>query len=149
EAQSPRGAGGLTTIDVTLGGLPTTGPGRWIAIALAIVMLGAGLSYWAQSASNGSIVDDARRDLIQAREALLGESLPLERAFKQGEIGPKTYARVRASLLDALARIVAMVGDPPAKTKTPPDRSARSSAKPSDRDGGSSPKAGRRMEPST
>jgi hypothetical protein len=54
----------------------------------------------------GALDDDTRADLVEAREALLDEIVALERAHKKGDVGPKTYARVRASLLDALARIV-------------------------------------------
>jgi hypothetical protein len=97
----------LSTIDITLSGLPTPGPGRWIAVALAVLVLGAGIAYFTQT--GGALDDDARRDMLDAREALLSELVALERAFKDGTVGPKTYARVRPALLDALARIVAMI----------------------------------------
>jgi hypothetical protein len=129
ERQAARAQGGVSTLGVTLTGLPTTGPGRWIAVALAIVALGAGLVYVLQRGEGGSFDEDARRDLDDAREALLGEIVALERAHKQGEIGPKTYARVRASLLDALARIVRMIEE--ARPKPSPskgDRGGRTAA---------------------
>jgi hypothetical protein len=103
-----RAQGEASTIDVTLTGLPTRGPGRWIAVLLAVVALGGGIAYSVQS-SIGPLDADARQDLADAREALLDEIVALERAHKSGEVGPKTYARVRTSLLDALARIVAMI----------------------------------------
>ena len=43
------------------------------------------------------------------RDAVLGEIVALERAHQNGEVGPKTYARVRPALIDALARIVALI----------------------------------------
>ena len=108
EQQVARATGGLTALDVTLSGLPTLGPGRWIAVALAILALGSGIIYFARSAG-GPLDTDAQQDLAEAREALLGEIVALERAHQNGEVGPKTYARVRPALIDALARIVAMI----------------------------------------
>jgi hypothetical protein len=102
-----RQPGEASNLDITLGGLPTQGPGRWIAVALAALALIGGIAYFAQT--RGALDEDAHRDLIEAREALLGEIVALERAHKTGDIGPKTYARIRASLLDALARIVTMI----------------------------------------
>lgn len=122
ELQVARATGGLTALDVTLSGLPTQGPGRWIAVALAILALGSGIFYFARTA-DGPLDADTRQDLAEAREALLGEIVALERAHQNREVGPKTYARVRASLLDALTRIVTMIeGAQPGK-KPPPNRS--------------------------
>jgi hypothetical protein len=142
-----RKPGEASTIDITLTNLPTKGPGRWIAVLLAVVALGAGIVYVAQT-SVGELDGDARKDLAEAREALLDELVALERARKSGEVGPKTYARVRASLLDALARIVSMIeaAEPkpsPAKKrdgKKPearPSRPSRPSPKPRRRAEGS------------
>jgi hypothetical protein len=104
-AKSP---GEASSIDITLTGLPTHGPGRWIAVVLAALALAGGIAHFAQGQA-GKVDAEGRRDLADAREALLGEIVALERAHKTGEVGPKTYERVRASLLDALARIVAMI----------------------------------------
>jgi hypothetical protein len=65
--------------------------------------------YSQQKRPTGALDPDARDDLLDAREALLSELVALERARKTGEVGPKTYARLRAALLDALARIVDML----------------------------------------
>ncbi len=134
EHQAERAQGGVGSLDITLTGLPTQGPGRWIAAALAALAFVMGILYFAAPGS-GSLDDDARQDLTEAREALLGELVALERARKSGEVGPKTYARVRASLLDALARIVTMLEDAalqkkPAQTpaRKPPTRRLEPSA---------------------
>jgi hypothetical protein len=103
-----RAQGEASALDITLTGLPTQGPGRWIAVALAVAALVAGVSHFVQAPS-GLADEDAQRDLAEAREALLGELVALERAHKSGDVGPKTYDRVRASLLDALSRIVSMI----------------------------------------
>jgi hypothetical protein len=122
-----RAPGDASNLDITLTGLPTRGPGRWIAVVLAVVAFLAGVAYFAQS-GDAALDEDARRDLIEAREALLGEIVALERAHKSGEVGPKTYARVRASLLDALARIMTMIeASDPKKPRTPARRAEATS----------------------
>jgi hypothetical protein len=109
ERQFARSESGAQMVEITLTGLPVQGPGRWIAVLLAIVAGVSGIVYVVRHRDEGEIDDDTRTDLIEAREALLSEMVALERAHASGEIGPKTYARVRASLLDALARIVSQL----------------------------------------
>lgn len=111
EQQGNRSTGGLPSLDVTLAGLPTPGEGRWIAVVLAVFAVLAGVAYIVQGGGDGTLDEDGRRDLIEAREALLEEIVALERAHKSGEVGPRTYGRVRTSLVDALARIVKMIED--------------------------------------
>lgn len=108
EKQFPR-KDGKQTLTITLTGLPTTGPGRWIAVALAVGALLGGLAYYLQKRDDEGLDVEARRDLVDAREALLTEIVALEKAHKSGEIGPKSYAHLRASLFDALARIETML----------------------------------------
>jgi hypothetical protein len=140
ERQVARVTDGLTVLDITLSGLPTLGPGRWIAVALAVLALGSGIFYVARTAG-GPLDVDAQQDLAEAREALLGEIVALERAHQNSEIGPKTYARVRAALLDALARIVAMIEEAQPRKKAASDRTGGVG-------GAASKPALRRMEPS-
>lgn len=109
ERQVSRGESGAQTVEITLSGLPVQGPGRWIAVLLAIIAAVSGIVYVVRHRDEAEIDDDTRNDLVEAREALLSEMVALERAHASGEIGPKSYARVRASLLDALARIVAQL----------------------------------------
>jgi hypothetical protein len=109
ERQVSRSEGGQQTVEITLSGLPVPGPGRWIAVLLAAVALASGVVYVARRRDDGEIDDDTRNDLVEAREALLSEMVALERAHRSGEIGPKTYARLRAALLDALARVVSQL----------------------------------------
>jgi hypothetical protein len=112
ERDARQGEGGVSTVEVTLTGLPTKGPGRWIAVALGLSFVAGGVGYVAKRrGSEGALDDDTRRDLREAQTALLDEIVALEKAHKSGEVGPKTYARVRAALLDALARIVTMLDD--------------------------------------
>jgi hypothetical protein len=125
EHQATRAEGGVPAVEITLGGLPTPGQGRWVAVALAILALGAGFWYFLEHRDT-AVDDDARQDLIEAREALLSELVALERAFKSGEVGPKSYNRIRASLTEALARIVRMLDE----AKPPPRKGARPKAEP-------------------
>lgn len=121
ERQAARGEGGLTSLEVTLTGLPTQGPGRWITVMLGLAFVAAGVGYVVKRrATPGALDDDTRRDLRDAQGALLDEIVALERAHRSGQVGPKTYARVRGALLDALARIVTMVGSAAEKTPIRP-----------------------------
>ena len=95
------------TLDVTIRGLPTPGPARWLALLAMISAVLAGFSsYWKKSRSHLAS-DDLRQELEEARDALLDELVVLEHAKNDGEVGPKSYQRLRLALLDALARIVA------------------------------------------
>lgn len=99
------GERGLKSLDITIGGLPTHGPGRWIAVAIALLSLGMTMSFVVQQKRSGIIPDEAKDDLLEAREALLNELVALEKAKRKGDVGPKTYDRAHKGLLDALARI--------------------------------------------
>lgn len=113
ERSATPGERGLAVLSVTLKGLPTKGPGRWIALGLGMTMLAAAFVS-ARRGARTRLADDAREDLVQAREALLQELVELERARQRGDVGPKTYERVRAAMLDALANVVGeLEGDGP------------------------------------
>ncbi|XXX75997.1 carboxypeptidase-like regulatory domain-containing protein [Sorangium sp. So ce134] len=120
EKAGNRAEGGLKTIEITLGGLPTPGAGRWIALVLAgaAVIGGAAVNFIRRREGDHGPDEEERRELLEARDALLDEFVELERARKRGDVGPKTYDRVRAALLDALARIVSMIESKPARGKT-------------------------------
>ncbi len=108
ERASPQGDKGLSALSVTLRGLPTKGPGRWVALGIASTMVGlAAFGLWSRGGRRVALAEDAREDLAQARDALLDELVALERARLRGQVGPKTYERVRAAMLDALANVVA------------------------------------------
>jgi hypothetical protein len=109
DRQVSRNEGGLRTLDITLTGLPTPGPGRWIAVVLALISIAGAAAYAFQRRDARELAPDAREDLLDAREALLREIVELERLHRRGDIGPKTYDRIRGALLDSLARIVSML----------------------------------------
>jgi hypothetical protein len=89
-----------SSIHVKLEGLPTPGPGRYVASGLAFMLVSAGLVFvfgGGGKPSRGS-QDKGRR------AQLLAELLDLENARKAGDVGPKTYERARRDLIDAIAR---------------------------------------------
>lgn len=109
ERQATRMDGGIPQLEITLTGLPTPPPGRWIAAALALLLVVGAIAHVARRGADDELTDEMRKELREAREALLDEIVTLERAHKKGRVGPKSYARVRAALEDALARVVAML----------------------------------------
>jgi hypothetical protein len=117
--QAGQGERGIGSLEITLAGLPTPGWGRWIAVALAACALAAAGTYMARQRGEGGEPEEARDDLLEAREALLGEFVALEKARKSGDIGPKTYARLKTALLDALARIEMRLEATKAPARTP------------------------------
>lgn len=108
--QAAPGERGIKTLDITITGLPTPGPGRWIAVLAAISALGLMAVYLVKQ-QDPNTAEDTRGDLMEARDALLGEFVTLEKAHRKGDIGPKTYQRLRTALLDALARIEARLDE--------------------------------------
>jgi hypothetical protein len=85
----------LTSMSIGIHDLPTPGPARWIATMLAgcAVALGLALSFRRPGPAGPS----------EARATLLAELEALERARLADEVGPKTYEKLRAELVDAVA----------------------------------------------
>ncbi len=97
----------IPKVNVRLAGLPTRGFAPWLAAALAAVASLTGAGYLLRRRRDpGPLAKDAKDDLIEAREAMLAEIVNLERAYREGEIGPRAYGRIRQAMVDALARIV-------------------------------------------
>lgn len=96
----------VKSLRLTIKGLPTEGPGKFIATLLAFSGLVAGLVLGARKAPP--------RDTKRERQQLLAALESLEQGHRDGAIGPKTYERARRELIDDLARTFA--ADPkPAK----------------------------------
>ena len=72
-----------------------------ISIVVVVIVTGLVLSF--SRRSRGTPGTDAKA----ARRALLDELAELEVARLAGDVGPKTYERVRRELVDALARTLA------------------------------------------
>lgn len=100
-----------TTLHITISGIPTPGWGRWAAAALALVVAGGGGIHFVRSRRRRDLAPDQIEDLRDARARLLDEMALLERARVSGDVGPRTYDRLRLVLTDALARVVAQLGE--------------------------------------
>jgi hypothetical protein len=89
----------LSSISIGLHGLPTPGPGRKIATALAALAVAAGLFF--ALARRGAPTDG------EGQQPILDELLALEQARARGDVGPHTYEKARRQLIDALALVLA------------------------------------------
>lgn len=96
----------LDQATISVQGLPTPGPARWIALSFALGAVLLGLYSGLRPGSASKSPADTRADSLRARAALLERLEALERARRAGEIGPKTYDRARRSLLESLAQVV-------------------------------------------
>jgi hypothetical protein len=92
----------VRTLRIHIGGIPTEGPERWIAILLGFAGLVGGL-YMAIREPPTSDRKATASSRERRRHALLEDLVALEKAHKSGEIGPKAYARERQKLVDAIA----------------------------------------------
>lgn len=99
EKQMLREGPALSSVTVSIKGLPTVGPGRVVATLLAV----GGIILGIVSATNRP-----KRTIKRAqREKLLADLADLERARERGDVGPKTYVRARREILDDIARTLA------------------------------------------
>lgn len=92
-------------LNLVLGGLPVSGPGRWVALiaALGIGGLGVAVSVGQRRKPAQGVI--GREDVAEARRVLLDEIWELERYRAEGRVGPRTYEQARRELVDALARL--------------------------------------------
>jgi hypothetical protein len=107
ERQLRSGEQPIARVHVGLNNIPTEGPAKWIAVAIAAATIGLGL-FVALRQENGAgkaVYQDP--DAERARARLVVEIAALDRAHGAGELGPKAYARIREALIDALARVMA------------------------------------------
>lgn len=99
-------ASGLGGFTASLSGIPTPGSGRWIAVFIATVVAGLGVAAFRGKLGSETQADLQDRDAERARRVLLDELVELERARRDGRVGPSTYESARRALVEALARIV-------------------------------------------
>lgn len=99
-----RGESSVAPFNATLTGLTVPGPGRWVAVLIALAFAGVGAA-----AASGKwrfmSAERSKHDRARAADLLLDELVALTRARERGEIGPETHDRTRRQLLDALARV--------------------------------------------
>lgn len=105
ERQLPLGGSGLAALRIQLTGLPGRGTAQWYALLAALVVVAAGLSTAWSARRRGADAPEARDDLMEAREVLLGELGALERMHRRRGLAEPTYASFRAALVESLARL--------------------------------------------
>ncbi len=109
----------------TLSGIPVPGPGRWVAVLLAL-----GLSLSGVFAARGAFDDvsagkNALADKKKARDLLLRELVLLEAARRKKRIGPRSYQQSHDQLVDAIARL----GLPPERATRPSKKASTAGRK--------------------
>jgi hypothetical protein len=108
ERQSRAGEAPPSDLRIALENIPTEGSAKWIAtvVAAATVLLGLYLAFEQAKTKPGPtrVADD---EAERARARLVTEIAELDRARASGDVGPKAYDRIRAALVDALARLMA------------------------------------------
>ncbi|MBI2391813.1 MAG: carboxypeptidase regulatory-like domain-containing protein [Deltaproteobacteria bacterium] len=92
----------ISGLKIHVGGLPTQGNERWFVTSVALVAAALGLWMSRREApkADRAATAAARK---RVRSTLLAEVVELDRAHREGQIGPKAYARERAKLLDLVA----------------------------------------------
>lgn len=114
-----RGAPPLETFEATLSGIPTPGPGRWIAVAIAFALAALGFGVVRGLVGQEAQEDLRDRDAERARQLLLDELVELTRARQAERIGPGTYETARRTLVEALSRILATHPELGKRSKNP------------------------------
>ncbi len=99
----PQGEASPRKIHITLSDLPTPGPTRSIATAIAAV----GIAFALYLATRQRITRSSKAAQKRDRTRILDEVEGLEQAHARGEVGPKTYERARRDLVDELASLLA------------------------------------------
>lgn len=92
--------GPLGALEFTLDGIPGPGPGRLIAVGLAVLLLLVGAATLTAPRDPKVLLEAAR---VAQRDELLAQLAALEEQHTKGDVGPEFYARERASLRDAIA----------------------------------------------
>ncbi len=87
---------------IKLEGIPTPGPGRWIAVVLAVLVMGTGIVVAYKPASDAA---DRRLAIDARKKELLALAKLTESEHERGDIGPQ----YRAEKLDEIATELALV----------------------------------------
>ncbi len=92
------------SLSLTVRGLPTPGPARWIATTAA-AMLGFGALAYAVLRGRRGAAGELLSLRERARARVLQEAKAVEAAHQRGEIGPETHAEALERLMVALSRL--------------------------------------------
>jgi hypothetical protein len=93
-------------LNIHVSGIPGPGPGRFIASALALMILGVGLYAALRTSRQQRAAASPLRDLAWQRERLIERAAELEAERVRGEIGPEFHATALRDLEDELAAVL-------------------------------------------
>jgi hypothetical protein len=93
-------------LNIHVKGIPGPGPGRFIASALALMILGVGVYAALRTGRQQRAAASPLRDLAWQRERLIERAAELEAERARGEIGPEFHATVLRDLEDELAAVL-------------------------------------------
>lgn len=94
----------MSSVRVELSGLPTIGPGRWVAVSVAALIALGGVLF-ALFRSRKQSHEETEQEQNAARDVLLNEMKLLELARSTDKIGPRTYEQTKREIMLALARL--------------------------------------------
>ncbi len=129
-----RGEPALESFNLMLSGIPTPGPGRWVAVLIAAALAALGFGVWRGVIGQETQTELEERDAERAKQVLLDELVDLTRARRQERIGPGTFEGARRTLVEALSRIVSVQPGLGKKGKKSGPGKARKRAKRGDSD---------------
>jgi hypothetical protein len=112
----------------TLSGIPTPGPGRQIAVLIALALVITGVFGARGAFDDVEAGKSAANDKKKAREILLGELVALEQARRNKRIGPRAYHQSHERLVDAIARLGVVPERPAKKSPSGPRKRPKSAA---------------------
>jgi hypothetical protein len=109
ERQARAGESPPSEVRISLENIPTEGAAKWVAtvIAASTILLGLYLAFDKEKTKSTGRQRIGDQDAERARSRLVTEIAELDKARAAGEVGPKAYDRIRAALVDALARLMA------------------------------------------
>jgi hypothetical protein len=93
-------------VNIHVTGIPGPGPGRFIASALALLILGVGVYAALRTGRQQRAAASPLRDLAWQRERLIERAAELEAERARGEIGPEFHATALRDLEDELAAVL-------------------------------------------
>jgi hypothetical protein len=96
----------MRALHIHLRGIPGPGPLRFIATALALLILGVGVYAARRTGSQQRAAASPLRDLARQRELLMERAAELEAERARGDIGPEFHATALRDLEDELAAVL-------------------------------------------
>jgi len=96
----------LRRVHIRVSGIPGPGPMRFVAVGLALVVLGLGVLWTRKQPKAVVATDEAQLVLAQEKERLLARARELEAERARGEIGPEFHRETQQQLEDQLTAVL-------------------------------------------